>query len=88
MGKRGKKKSTLHPLAVVMLFTLIPLAPMFYNKFILYFGTPDIQYVKAKILRILAGQIYADPVSGYLTTSAITGRNVVMDSLAETGLVK
>jgi hypothetical protein len=40
-------------------------APVLYHQKLLYYGTPDIQYVKAKVLRVMEGDLYADPVTGY-----------------------
>lgn len=40
-------------------------APALIYQAPLYFFTPDIQYVKAKILRVMAGELYTDPISGF-----------------------
>ncbi|MDD4050363.1 MAG: hypothetical protein PHR28_00510 [candidate division Zixibacteria bacterium] len=44
---------------------LLLAAPILIYSAPLYFFTPDIQYVKAKILRVMIGQLYADPISGF-----------------------
>jgi hypothetical protein len=44
---------------------LLLAAPILIYSAPLYFFTPDIQYVKAKILRVMAGELYADPISGF-----------------------
>jgi hypothetical protein len=37
--------------------------PAIYNYAPAYWGTPDIQYVKAKMLRVMEGDLFADPVT-------------------------
>jgi hypothetical protein len=48
-------------------FVLIVLWPLLYHQTPLHFYTPDIQYVKAKVLWVKAGDLFADPISGYPT---------------------
>lgn len=40
-------------------------APVVWFRHPLYFFNPDIEYVKAKILRVLAGSFFTDPVTGF-----------------------
>lgn len=40
-------------------------APVVWSQHPLYFFNPDIEYVKAKILRVLAGSFFTDPVTGF-----------------------
>lgn len=44
---------------------LLLAAPVLIHQLPLYYFTPDIQYVKAKILRVMLGQLYTDPVTGF-----------------------
>ena len=41
------------------------LGPLLYYRAPLYESAPDIFYVKAKVLQVLQGGIFIDPVSGY-----------------------
>ncbi len=50
---------------LVLGFAVVILLPVIINFFPLHYSSPDIQYVKAKVLRVLAGEIYADPITGF-----------------------
>lgn len=60
--KRIAQKYGIH---IVFGFAIIILLPVLLNLFPLYYSTPDIQYVKAKLYRVQMGEIYADPVTGF-----------------------
>lgn len=46
-------------------FIIFVTAQIIYTGDLLYFGTPDIQYVMAKVLWVLEGEIYTDPITGF-----------------------
>ncbi len=50
--------------ALALLIILLVAPVLFYNAPLYYF-TPDMQYVKAKIMRVMQGNLFADPVTGY-----------------------
>ena len=52
---------------VLILFALILAGPVLYHGLPLYSFMPDIQFVKAKTLHVAAGDLYADPVTGFPT---------------------
>ena len=52
-------------LAISLILAVVLLGPLLYNLFPPYFMAPDIQYVKAKVLRVLQGEIFADPITGF-----------------------
>jgi hypothetical protein len=52
---------------LLIAFALILAAPVLYHGLPLYFFMPDIQFVKAKILHVMEGSLYADPVTGFPT---------------------
>lgn len=52
---------------VLLLFMVLIISPVLIRLDLLYLGTPDLQYVKAKALRVATGDIFIDPVSGYPT---------------------
>ena len=52
---------------LLALVVLAVIAPLFYYGTPFYISSPDICYVKAKVLHVLEGDIFADPVSGYDT---------------------
>ncbi len=52
---------------VLGFWVLVILAPVFYYRVPWFFSSPDIIYVKAKVLQILAGGLYTDPITGYAT---------------------
>jgi hypothetical protein len=49
-------------LAAAIILLVVPI--LFYSA-PLYSYTPDIQYVKAKIMRVMIGELFNDPISGY-----------------------
>jgi hypothetical protein len=53
--------------SVLVLFVLVFLAPVIFYHSPLYYFSPDIQYVKAKVLRVTEGDLFADPVTGFPT---------------------
>jgi len=56
---------TLRRKAGIILAALAAAAPVLYFHIPLFYFSPDMQYVKAKILRVAAGELFADPISGY-----------------------
>ncbi len=54
-------------LQICLLFAVIIISPVIYNLFPLHFFSPDIQYVKAKVLQVLQGNLFEDPITGYPT---------------------
>jgi hypothetical protein len=52
---------------VLVLFSLIIVAPMLYFGRPLHVLTPDIKYAKAKVLQLDIHHLYTDPVTGYDT---------------------
>lgn len=50
--------------AGALVLALILLAPIIYYHAPQYYGTPDIQYVKAKVLSVSRGDLFGDPVTG------------------------
>lgn len=60
------KKKTQNRIIYTILVCVIILisSPTLYNLAPAYWGTPDIQYVKAKIHRVLEGDIFLDPITG------------------------
>jgi hypothetical protein len=52
---------------VLLLFMVLIISPVLIRHDLLYIGTPDLQYVKAKALRVATGDIFIDPISGYPT---------------------
>ncbi len=52
---------------VLIAFCVIILGPLLYNLLPAYIFSPDIQYVKGKVLCVMEGEPYADPVTGYST---------------------
>lgn len=53
--------------ALLVILALFIIAPLFYYGTPFYESSPDIAYVKAKILHVMEGDIFTDPVSGYDT---------------------
>ncbi|MCP4569435.1 MAG: hypothetical protein GY841_17810 [FCB group bacterium] len=51
-------------LPLLMLLILLPLLIKL-SPFLVF--SPDIEYVKAKVLRVLEGELYADPITGFPT---------------------
>ena len=49
---------------IVVAFALLLLLPTLFNLTPLYYTSPDIEYVKAKTLRVLEGDLFIDPVTG------------------------
>ena len=45
----------------------IILGPLLYYRLPWYVSAPDIFYVKAKVLQVLAGSLFTDPITGYVT---------------------
>ena len=60
MGERHHIKKLILA-ALVLVF----LAPVFFYHMPLYYFSPDTLYVKAKILRVSEGDLFADPVTGF-----------------------
>ncbi len=58
---RYKKEPFLIALALILA------VPVPYHGLPLYFFMPDIQFVKAKILHVMEGSLYADPATGFPT---------------------
>jgi len=56
----------LHIFIIIVLVCVI-CGPLLYHHRPLYLFTPDVQYVKAKVLRVMAGDLFGDPVSGFPT---------------------
>ena len=54
-------------LTLLILLILAIIGPMFYYGFPFYESSPDMAYVKAKVLQVLTGNIFTDPISGYDT---------------------
>ena len=54
-------------ISILMLLILAAIAPMFYYGTPFYESNPDIAYVKAKVLHVMEGNIFTDPISGYDT---------------------
>jgi hypothetical protein len=50
---------------IIPAFIVLLLGPLFYFHMPLHITTPDIQFAYAKILRILHGELFSDPVTGY-----------------------
>jgi hypothetical protein len=50
---------------VLVLFVLIIAGPVLYFQIPQHLVTPDIQYVKGKVLWILEGELFSDPVTGF-----------------------
>lgn len=72
--KRHKKKGTESvrtPLRfhgwLLAAVAIVMLSPLLYYGVPINLATPDILYVKAKVLQVMAGRLFADPVSGYDT---------------------
>lgn len=53
--------------SILTIWVVVVLAPVLYYRVPWFFSSPDIIYVKAKVLQILAGSLYADPITGYAT---------------------
>jgi hypothetical protein len=67
-GQDSRPQKTARPYySILGINILVLLGPLLYYQHALYLVTPDIQHIKGKILRILTGQLYADPVSGFPT---------------------
>jgi hypothetical protein len=49
------------------LLVLVLVGPILYKQLPVYLPTPDILYVKAKVMQVLRGNIFADPITGYDT---------------------
>ncbi|MDD4052419.1 MAG: hypothetical protein PHR28_11060 [candidate division Zixibacteria bacterium] len=58
-----EKRPWAYPLAV-LIFALVLLSPILYYHAPQYYGSPDIQYVKAKVLSVSNGDLFGDPVTG------------------------
>jgi hypothetical protein len=63
LNRAKEKRPWAYPLAVLA-FALILLSPILYYHAPQYYGTPDVQYVKAKVLSVAAGDIFPAPVPG------------------------
>lgn len=48
-------------------FVIILIIPVLANGTLLYLGTPDIQYIMGKVLWVMQGELYTDPVTGIVT---------------------
>jgi hypothetical protein len=52
---------------ILAVLVLAIIGPILYFRAPWFFSSPDIAYVKAKVLQILAGGLYTDPITGYAT---------------------
>jgi len=59
--RERKEESLLGLLAVAII------GPLIYYRAPAFLSTPDILYVKAKLMQVLKGRIFADPITGYDT---------------------
>ncbi len=50
---------------LLVVVVLVYLAPVLIYQMPLYYFSPDFQYVKAKFLRVAAGDLFEDPVTGF-----------------------
>ncbi len=50
---------------IIPAFIVLLLGPLLYFHMPLHITTPDMQYAQAKVLRILHGELFTDPVTGY-----------------------
>ena len=55
------------PLLLILLYSLVITAPIFYYGHPQFFNSPDLLYVQAKTLRVAQGDIFQDPVTGFPT---------------------
>ncbi|MCK5126857.1 MAG: glycosyltransferase family 39 protein [candidate division Zixibacteria bacterium] len=53
--------------SLLALFALVVIGPVLYYHIPPYYFTPDILYVKAKLLAVMRGDIFSDPVTGFPT---------------------
>ncbi len=56
--------STHYQYVITIILALITLGPWLYNLFPVFRFYPDFEYVMAKVIRVLEGNIFADPVTG------------------------
>lgn len=54
----------LRPLTLATLI-LLAVSPAFLGQYPLYYFEPDLEFVKAKILRVMLGDIFTDPVTNF-----------------------
>ena len=52
---------------ILIVFSLMVLGPLLYHHLPPYIFSPDIQYAKGKVLRVMEGELYNDPVTGFPT---------------------
>ena len=52
---------------ILALFAIIVIGPVLYYHIPPYYFTPDILYVKAKLLAVMQGSLFSDPVTGFPT---------------------
>ena len=50
---------------IIPAFVALLLGPLFYFHMPLHLTSPDIQFAQAKVLRVLHGELFSDPVTGY-----------------------
>jgi hypothetical protein len=50
---------------IIPAFVVLLLGPLFYFHMPLHLTSPDIQFAQAKVLRVLHGDLFSDPVTGY-----------------------
>lgn len=52
---------------LLALFAIVAIGPVLYYSNPPYYFTPDVLYVKAKLMAVLRGDLFADPVTGFPT---------------------
>lgn len=56
-----------YKLLIISIFTLVMISPVLYYGVPWFGNSPDIYYVKAKVLQVQEGNLFTDPVSGRTT---------------------
>ncbi len=70
---------------ILALFAIIVLGPVLYYSIPPYYFTPDVLYVKAKLLAVMEGDFFSDPVTGFPTFHP-PYYHMVLAPLTKTGL--
>ncbi len=50
---------------ILLIFILIVLSPVIFNGNPLHYFSPDLEYVKGKLLYVMDGDLYGDPITGF-----------------------
>lgn len=63
--ERAKVMWNKYRLYLCLIFVLFVLSPALYNAVPLHYFSPDLQYVKGKLLYVMEGNLYDDPITGF-----------------------